>query len=190
MLSFPLDRHEFDRIRAGLVTLHLNLAMTQLTAGKGVEVILDTSGEFSLPNVGICSFSEAYAFTPAELHCRVAFHQPNLTHISAPVSTVPCNQSQSSGETEARFSDWVGALDQDPADFGLTPVWTTGVSFAGTGSSGLLMPRPGSTGERSYICDGAPLLLTPYHVVRRFRYEVNVPGITLPAPSTGIGAGG
>jgi hypothetical protein len=182
VLSATVDSRSFDQLRSGPVTLYVSLAVTELKADAAVSIPLSTSGDFSLPRIGICNFAGPEGFSSATLHCRLAWGQPHLTQVSAPASNTPCTQGQPAVKTDARFSSWVGELDPDPADFGLTPVWTTNIGFEGTGGSMLL--EASERRHQLYICGGSPLLLTSYHTVRRFRYEFTVHNVSLVEPKS------
>jgi hypothetical protein len=65
-------------------------------------------------------------------------------------------------------SGWTGNLDDDPAEFGISSVWTTGLelsnSLRDTGQKG----RPQ---EPRYLCPGTPLTFTQYDPVRQIQSD-------------------
>jgi hypothetical protein len=186
-ISTDVDRASLERIRKQPVTFHLELAVTELKADLGHQVLLRATGNFSVPGVGICNFMPPPDFGAANLSCRVPWHQPYLIHVSAPVSERPCSEGLSNDAARERFSDWTGALSEDPADFGLTSVWTTSISFVGTAMYTSRAPD-GSKGHPDFICPGSPILLARYRAVRRYRYpfRFTVPNIPEPESSTGF----
>jgi hypothetical protein len=64
---------------------------------------------------------------------------------------------------------WVGSLEHDPADFGLTSVWNTGVSLA-----------EGSYYQTKYLCPGTLISFTRFGLVRRLRTVLTIPNFSLP----------
>jgi hypothetical protein len=110
----------------------------------------------------------------------VAWHQPYLTHVSAPMSDRPCDDRTVATPANGRFSDWVGSLDQDPADFGLTPVWTANITFSNTGTFSY-PEADDSPSPTRYICPGAPILVARYRTVKRLRYQVGIANVQLPS---------
>jgi hypothetical protein len=176
-----LDRSLFDRIRSRPVKVTVNLAVTELKADPAQDVVLKPEGQFTVADVGLCSFSPALDFGSASLDCNVPWHQPFLTHISAPVSIRPCDQPSDNDEPSHRFTDWTGALDQDPADFGLTSVWSTTIPFGGT-SMYSVRTRAGVSDHPNFVCPGAKIVFARYRAVRRFRIQLAPQIINLPSP--------
>ena len=175
-----LDRAVFDRIRSKPIKASITLAVTELKADLAKDVVLKADGDFVIPGVGLCSFAPPVEFSGASLNCKLPWHQPYLTHVSAPVSSKPCDQPSRQDESSQRFSDWIGALDQDPADFGLTPVWSATIPFSGTGMYYTF--RPDSTPSHpGFICPGSTIVTARYRAVRRFRYQLAPQVITIPA---------
>ena len=117
------------------------------------------------------------------LGCWTALHGPPLTYVKANLESTPCGQKaavpqdkETTPETTPgphaegmHATAWVGSLEHDPADFGLTSVWNTNVSLA-----------EGSYYQTKYLCPGTVVSFTRFTLVRRLRTVVAIPNFTLP----------
>jgi hypothetical protein len=181
-VSAKLDRAAFERFRSRPFKASISLAVTELRADPPHDLLLKPAGEFPVQDVGLCTFAPAQDFSSASLNCKVAWHQPFLTNVSAPVSAHPCQNSPSQQQSSERFSTWIGALAQDPADFGLTPVWQTTAPFSGTGMYSPFR-QDGTPNHPDFICPGTTIAFTRYRAIRRFRYNLAPQAISLPNTS-------
>jgi hypothetical protein len=161
MLSVTVDKAFLGLIRNNPVTLHLQIAFTELQAGKTTLLEAPDTGEHLIGDWGLCSYSTVARDASWQLSCKLPLRQPPLMRIGPGRFPDSCKM-----HTRA----WLGTLDRDPADFGLTSVWTSNSSV---GTEMVLNNAPPR-------CRDSDLRLTRYNLVRRFRYSVTIPNVTLP----------
>jgi len=177
-LHIGIDSTVYQRLKGTQAKLHLSLALTRLRAGATTSIVLPT-GNVELPGFGICSAHPDFAFEsyqPGEdLDCRSALHQPQLTYLSTVWQDEPCSASQPTPEHTALADGWTGNLNPNPAEFGITSVWTPFVNFNRRDHNG--MPDSSSKWR---LCPGAPLRATQYYLVDRTQMEFTLPEVQLP----------
>ncbi len=127
---------------------------------------------FTIPDGGICS-QQGDDYT-SSFACRFPMRQPRLTNFTAMWSHRPCSQSQSSDDPLVPTSGWIGSLDNAPADFGITSVWTSSLYFPGQGFA------VGNQPDRTYLCPGTPISFTEYTLVDKSRIDLLIPAVQLP----------
>ena len=154
----------------------VDLAITQLEQGLARRYRIPDSGEFSIDDVGICALQPASGFSDSALTCRQPIRQALHSRVIASGSFEPCGSSSTQSLDDGYTSSWTGELTRDAADFGLTPVWTTSIQLHGTSTN--------YGRERNdpvlHICPGSQVIITPYHVSKRFLYTLDIPHIKLP----------
>jgi hypothetical protein len=176
-VTFKMKRVDYERFKQAPVILKLTFALTEVRAGTVTRMAFSGHG-FSVPEFGICPADaiQLKRSVRGMLQCRSAFHGPELMYVSAMESAQPCAETQGATLDELNKSgagvavgEWVGSLNNDPADFGLTPVWETPVSLSTEDYS-----------QKHFLCPGTPLTFTRYDVARRMRIDVNIPNLKLP----------
>jgi hypothetical protein len=173
-VNFVVSRAFFDQVRSMPVTLHFTLALTQVQSGKVRRIPLSMR-DFSVPDFGICSpdprrFMERPFFG---ISCKFALRQPRLTYIGVRWQDSPCTAppDQNTGvEGEA----WVGTLENSPADFGITSVWSAPIRLSNPTN------LEGNKPEPRYLCPGVPVTFTQYNFVRRLQYNFAIPDFRFP----------
>jgi hypothetical protein len=189
-----MKRADFARFHAKTARVTLVFAMTEVWSGPSVETVL-TSKPKLIPGLGVCMTERPSWSISGEqnLACRNAFGVTELTYVKTAEYSGPCgglNSSENSEEGKNRdvseddgedsktdnvdpretpkpiiMADWVGSVQPDPADFGLTSVWSVGLN---------LKPLNGEP-QRSYLCPNTPVTFTRYHLARRVRTELSIP---------------
>ena len=188
--TVAVNKSVYQRIKSVPTSLHAEFSITELSAGTTLKSVLpaDDADSFLLRGIGICD-AESHDFYSAYLHCRPPFHQPHLAYVSATLLPQPCDPQAAPLLDAPSTAVWTGALDNNPADFGFTPVWNDFFGF----SDPQIHTAP-ANGQRPYppaICPGTIISVTPYNLVRRFRYSLSTPDILLTdpkGPATQIGA--
>jgi hypothetical protein len=146
----------------------------QVHAGD-VKSIPMSSHDFSVPDFGICSpdphLMERQFFG---ISCKFALRQPQLTHVSVRWHDSPCSAPQPDSDTGVEGDAWNGTLDNSPADFGITSVWSAPL--------GLSNPTKveGNKVEPRHLCPGTPVTFTQYNFVRRLQYNFAIPDFRFP----------
>jgi hypothetical protein len=173
-VNFVMSRAFFDQVRSMPVTLHFTLALTQVQAGK-VRSIPLSAQDFSVPDFGICSpdprLMERQFFG---IGCKFALRQPRLTYIGVHWQDSPCPAPQSDPNTGVEGDAWIGTLDNSPADFGITSVWSAPIGFSNPTN------LEGNKAEPRHLCPGTPVTFTQYNFVRRLQYHFAIPDFRFP----------
>ncbi len=174
-LQANLDRGFVSRHSSELLTARIEVAFTELHRETTRKIFLPSGNVFRVPDLGVCTYTPGLDQSFEAFHCRVPFHQPQLTYVEvyrfagrcAGPLTIP---------TGARLSStWTGSLNPDPADVGLTPVWTDDVSLASEQIQGLSGPS-----VPLHLCPGSPVSFTRYDLTRRFTYEFTQKDLQIP----------
>jgi hypothetical protein len=165
--GFKIPRAIYDRLKTGPVTIELSFALTELQAMKSVRMAMPL-GDVSAAEYGVCS--RKY-FHQALITCRTALKEPPLTYASADWQDTPCAAGQT-GLEQVRGDYWAGMADADPAEFGISPILSTGFSF---------MPDMNNATGGKYLCSGSMITLTQYKLVGRVQTSLVMSGFQLPA---------
>ena len=151
-IALKVRRSFFERVKNGAVRVELTLALTELQSGEWTRMRLP-EGSFTIPGGSICHRA---GYWTNDLTCRSALRQPPLMLAATRFATQPCSRDRvlvSDGDTG---TDWVGTTDTDPADFGLTSVWSTDINF-------MRYASPRSQSEQ-HLCPGSVVAFAPYKV--------------------------
>jgi hypothetical protein len=166
--GFNIPRTIYDRLKTGPVTIALSFALTDLQATKSVRMAMPMAGQdVSVPEYGICSRMD---MNRAIITCRSALKEPPLTYASADWQETPCAVGQTELE-QVRGDYWAGMLDADPAEFGISPILFTSLSF---------MPDLNNATGGKYLCSGSMITFTQYRLVGRVQTTLTIPNFNLP----------
>lgn len=158
-VSLKVNRAFYNRTKDKPVTVHLSLALTMLRAGNVTRIVLP-EGRFSLPGGSVCKNASGWV---EEISCLSPMRQPPLTLVTTQFSTQECSSAPPANDGD-RGLGWIGTLDSQPAEFGITSVWVTSVYLQPISSK--------QSAGRQHLCTGSPLLSTPYSVVSRNQQTV------------------
>jgi hypothetical protein len=166
VIRLKVSRPFFEQVKTLPVTIDLSLAITAVQMGKATRIIIP-QGEFSIPHGGICARSGIWS---NDLSCRYAMRQPPLMLIVTKFSTGACSGDKPEADGDEGLA-WVGNLDPDPAEFGITSVWTNNVSFLRTSSE--------NSSAEQHLCAGSTLGILPYRPMSRTRERLTTRAIGL-----------
>ena len=85
-------------------------------------------------------------------------------------STKECTEDAAANDGDQGIG-WIGNLSKDPAEFGITSVWTTSVFFQRV--SGV------DSGKAQHLCTGSTLVFAPYTAVERTQEKITTHAIGL-----------
>jgi hypothetical protein len=165
-VKLKVSRPFFEQVKPLHVTIDLSLAMTTVRIGTATRMTIP-QGEFSIPSGSICARSGIWA---NDLSCRSAMRQPPLTLVVTRFSTGECSGERMKNDGDAGLG-WVGTVDSDPAEFGITSVWTSSVYFGRISR--------GESKEEQHLCAGSTLVFAPYTPVERTQEKVTTQAIGL-----------
>ena len=179
-VDVEISRLAYEKFKGAPVTVHVRFAVTETKAGQVTQMVWPQS-EFEVPGLGICPGWEGRNNWDTVLSCRTALHSPELMYVTAVAPVGGCAQPHGGlqdSDEDSEYEDgadaqgsWVGGLDNDPADFGITSVWTANfVASAGRDAK-----------KRRWNCPGSTLSFTRFELVRRTQVEMTMRGVTLPA---------
>jgi hypothetical protein len=184
-VTLKMKRAEYEAMKLKAVTLRLRFALTE-TRMVGTDRVALQESDFAIPGYGRCSgyMRKLSPMGGATLSCWTAWHGPSLRYVTATASTTPCgvttkkkdgaeddasSSTDNSTGTSKTVNAWVGGLDEDPAEFGMTSVWSHDISLS---DGEYMKPR--------FLCPGTVLNFARYELVRRVSTDVRVDGFRLP----------
>jgi len=173
--SFSIPMALYNRFRSKPLNVHLDFAVTQVQAGRTTTLALPQQ-RFSVPDFGVCSGQTGWAQLWGQMtgiHCVSAVYEPPLTYVSTHWSDAACSASQG-GDPEILGTAWVGSLDHEPAQIGISPVVEANVML----SNSEILNTPG--GKPRYLCPGTPITFTRYNAIGSTQVSLDIQGFTLP----------
>lgn len=194
-INFRMRRSTYDQFKASPVTLRISLAVVEARKSSESAIPLP-EGDFAVPEIGVCKPTRWgwWSNEISGIACRSAMNQPQLTFVSAQWTAGDCNPATDANPKQAAGAAWVGGIDQQPAEFGITSVWDVPVPLAmprfsappaktgsNTGAGAVTFSaNTGTPPQRWSLCPGAPLRFTQYRPARRVREEITIPAFRLP----------
>lgn len=178
-LSFRMRRAVYEQFKSMPVTLSLALAVDEARATAVSQLPLQV-GDFSVPGVGICKTPKPNLFGfSGFISCRSAMRQPPLTYVTGHWTEGDCPaQPMDTGTIVG--SGWIGSLDDDPAEFGITSVWQFDVSL----TNAWYGYRYDGKSPQRHLCPGTKLTFTSYRQVASEQVNLTLADFHLPAIST------
>jgi hypothetical protein len=164
--GFYIPREVYDRFKSSPVTLRLTFGITQLQATSSERIAMPTH-DVAVSGFGVCGRRYVGYGT---IECRSALREPQLTYVSADWSATPCPAPQTAME-EVRGEFWVGEIGRNAAEFGVSPIAFSGVSFA---------PDLNNATGGKYLCSGSMIAFTQYRLVGRVQTGLVMSGFQLP----------
>lgn len=166
-IGFQIKQNRFVQLNAGPVTAQLLLAFT-LYREKNQRPFVVPSGEFRLPEVGLCTSEVQHS---RGIHCLAPLRRPNFLLVTSETtaSTCPLGNSRS---PRARFVREFVRGGFGPAEMGISPVHQVTIDPSDWDWSGGLPFTPG-------ICPGTPLTLSDPEVAGRSGVEVEFGNLSL-----------
>jgi hypothetical protein len=177
-LNYQVKRKEYEKVRAKLENLHIQLALSEFQEADARTLVLPAS-TFRDDDLGICRLTTSGYQV---LECRKPFHSPAyMGRFDAPHS--PCGSAQRFPNSPPTNLDvayaWSGPTDEVFPDPGLSPIVDYQVSFNPVSR----IPDPHSTSPIEYgavfLCPGAELRLARPIFKRRFRIQLELPAVHL-----------
>jgi hypothetical protein len=175
-VNFKIKRAVFESVRGVPVSLHLTFTFTQLRAGGPRRVPMEAREfpvvGFGAPQVGWDGSQQITGVT-----CRSALRQPRLTYVEVLWSDDACPSTTTELTSGVQGSGWTGILDDDPAEFGISSVWTMGLNLSNNMRDSGEKARP----QRfRYLCPGTPLTFTQYDPVKQIQSNFTIQDFHFP----------
>jgi len=184
-VDLKMKRAEYAALKGRVLTLKLGLALTEAKAEAVTRIALPAH-DFEVPGFGNCAGAPGMGALMTNLGCWTALHGPPLTYVKANLANTPCGERRDVPDAEpdggpdaeglAHATAWVGSLENDPAEFGMTSVWSTQVSLA-----------EGNYSQSKYLCAGTVVSFTRFGLVRRLRTVLTIPNFRIPEVTKGVG---
>jgi hypothetical protein len=162
-VSLKISRSFYNRMKDTPVTVEMSAAITVLKQGRVTRMTLGEKN-LVLPGGVLCRTSRATFEWSTSVSCLSPMRQPPRMLIGTKFSTAQCSTTMPPLNDGDNAAVWVGSLDTQPADFGLTSVWGTSLYFQRFSSE--------SQTRRQYLCLGAPLTILPYTVSSRMQQKI------------------
>jgi hypothetical protein len=158
-VALKISRAFYRRMKDKPVTVEMSLALTMLKSGKMTQVILPEN-RFELPGGSVCLNSGVWG---NDISCLSPMRQPPLMLVTTRFTTEECSAASPSNGGDGGIG-WIGTLDTQPADFGLTSVWGSTVYFERLSST--------RSSEQQHLCPGSQISFAPYTVVSRSQQKI------------------
>jgi len=171
--SIPID--VLTKYQGVPLKVHLSLALTQAQAERTTTLALPPE-RFSVPGFGVCVPQSGWLPIPGQImgiNCVAALREPPLTYISTRWSDAPCTAANGP-EAGALGTAWVGSLDRQPAEFGISSIADVSVNLSNNQN------QNGSKQELRYLCAGTPVTFTQFTAVRRMQIRLDIQDFYLP----------
>ena len=169
------DKEFFRHANALGATLHLEIAFTQLEAESSRRAIFQPDQDLSIPSIGFCRNEVAGGFDTPNFSCLTAFRKPPLSHVTALMAQQPCAASDQLQPGSYLVDGWVGygiEASQTDVDVNLAPISTLRMNLAPSELHNELNENGDTI---SYgLCPGSPIVVTPFRLVRRFQYRMEL----------------
>jgi hypothetical protein len=107
----------------------------------------------------------------AGIACVSALREPPPTYISTHWSDLPCAAAPSQPEGGKLGTGWVGALEREPAQLGISPIVEPNINLSNS--------QRGENEPRS-LCPGTPVTFTQYGRVGRMQTSLDLQPFSLP----------
>jgi hypothetical protein len=156
--------------------VNLSVAISQAQAGKTTTVALPMQ-RFSVPDFGVCSPQAGWSPLPGQMmgiNCVAALREPQLTYIVTRWSDTPCSATPGAPDSGALGTAWVGSLDREPAQIGISSVKDVPINLSNS------QLAQGKGGQLRYLCIGTPVTFTSYTRVNRTQISIDVKDFYLP----------
>jgi hypothetical protein len=179
---FTMPRAVYDNLKGKPLNVQVTFALTQARAAN-VEQFPLGQGDFAVPGVGVCT---PFAYTPEGpdefrgLGCRAPLRQPELTLVRTAWHTAPCSGTSPNPDDTVQTAAWIGSIERDPAEFGIVPVWSSGVNL----TNQLVMESNHVTKVRR-LCPQTPVTFTRYTMTARTQAAFSIDSFQLPRLSAG-----
>ncbi len=175
VIALRLDPPTLALLRAGPVTLQLQLALALNEYGPATRIPVPATPELAIPGLGLCARDPALSLHPGLL-CRIPLRQPPLFLLAGLWTTQPCTASSAPGDDTAVLTASPGSPSPSPVDLSLTSVITSSESFS--------LPASTDTNLTELpplrLCPGTTLTVIPLQLRRRARVQLTLPNYRLP----------
>jgi hypothetical protein len=161
-LGFSIPTDTFRASAGKAVTLQLTYAVTELAADATTTLPLNGTS-LDVPQNGHCFWTPGAGDVITHVDCQFSDHRPSLTRITWNVTST-CPASPSASEPSEPAETWL-ADDQSPS-ISFSPV-ATAPHIAGSRLLG--------DSQSLFLCAGAPLTFTHYHVIGHHLVHVTLP---------------
>jgi hypothetical protein len=168
-IRFTLKRKFFERIKSVPVNVRVSIALAEYRETND-RTIVATSGEFSIPGVGICSIVRMYSTFP---DCRSPLKTPSFI-ARTDAATTTCRPNANKVPFASMGIATGGAWDDtsSPADLGVNPIESFNLYFSPI--------EPANRGvDAPQVCPGTPVTFHSPEFSQRSRVEFEIDAIHL-----------
>lgn len=180
--GFPIPRQLYDSLKSTPLRLRLTYAVENLRAAGSTTVPLSRS-DFAVPSLGVCT-PQVHEFFQASqiwgISCRTAMRRPDLTYVTVRWADEECSAQPKDTDGPQGYA-WIGSVDSDPADFGITSVWNNLLPLDASWTRAVQDNPP----HIRQLCPGTPVTFTRYSLVGRSQVSLTIPDFRLPELALG-----
>jgi hypothetical protein len=170
-----MPRAAYEELKGKPLTLHLAVALTQAKV-DGITNLSLPESEFHVPDFGACAPLARWGNPAGEFSgvaCISPLHPPQLTYMQVVWLNVPCTEPRPKPDPGILGAAWVGTLDRDAAEIGISPVKS--LNFTLSNNFGTERGH-----EARFLCPGSPVTFARYSIVRREQAEIDIQDFRLP----------
>jgi hypothetical protein len=167
-IVFQVKQNIFDQINAGPVKARLLLAFTRYGI-KNQRQFVVPSGEFRLPEIGLCSTESQYS---RGIHCLAPLRRPTYLLVTSETAASTCPLGNAEAPPRGEFVRASVQGMPGPAEIGISPVVQVGVDLSNWDWFGGRNVNPG-------VCPGTPITLSNPEVAGRGALEVQFENLSL-----------
>jgi hypothetical protein len=174
-VTYQMKRQDFEKVKTEPATLHLEVALTEYQGTEEKDLVLQ-KGEFSVPELGICSLSAGIF---AQFSCRRPLRAPGLMATFDPAMSVQVPAEDADQKPEDRVTHaWLPPSSSDGPEPGLSPVAEYSINFERRRWFSYQTPS-GSKFRRVYLYPGAVVKIAKPAEKRRARVKVEMTDVRL-----------
>jgi hypothetical protein len=175
--GFTMPLAVYNKYRSVPLNVHLAIAISQAQADKVTTIAMPASA-FVVPDFGNCSPETGWAPEFGHvigINCVSPLAKPQLTYVSTRWSNSACPATQAAADPGVLGDAWVGSLNPETAEFGISPVVSDPVNL-----SNVQVNESEGRARFRYLCPGTPIVFTQYKAVRQLQMTVDVTDFHLP----------
>jgi len=174
--SFILPRRVYEQWKGAAIGLNIEFALVGAKQTMQRTIALP-EGNFKVEGFGICTpwswFARRREYSA--ITCRSAMRLPMLTYVTAPWADDTCSKAGAESDGKMMATAWAGDLDTDPAQMGITSVWSTRLNFSNAWNM-----RAGAPAHPRIFCPGTPVVFRQFREQERMTVQMKVENFRFP----------
>lgn len=176
VIQFYIARRVYEQWKGAAIGLNIEFALVGAKQTMQRTIALP-EGNFKVEGFGICTpwswFARRREYSA--ITCRSAMRLPMLTYVTAPWADDTCSKAGAESDGKMMATAWAGDLDTDPAQMGITSVWSTRLNFSNAWNM-----RAGAPAHPRIFCPGTPVVFRQFREQERMTVQMKVENFRFP----------